>query len=174
MAVEKGLTPLGGDVRRIRVGHTFRAREATKQNACLGLERRGHMVLPEYFLFDDAMLIPLRMAELLSRTDAQLSKLVDSIPMFPKRTINFSCPDEYKFKVIESLQKSFSETYKNVNVMDGVRVDTDEGWALMRCSNTEPTIRMTAEASSDDVLNELVEKFENILKSEIEKFENKK
>jgi phosphomannomutase len=173
MAVEKVLTPLGGDVRRIRVGHTFLTLEAKKQKACLGIERSGHMVLPEYFLFDDAMLIPLRIAELLSRTEAPLSELVDSIPMFPKRTINFTCPDEFKFKVIESLQKSFSETYENVNIMDGVRVDTDEGWALMRCSNTEPTIRMTIEASSDDALNELAEKFENILKSEIEKSENK-
>lgn len=168
MGVEKILTPLGGDVRRIRVGHTFLTLEAKQQNAILGIERSGHMVLPEYFLFDDAMLIPLRLAEILSRMDKKLSELVNAIPMYPKRTINFHCADEHKFQVIESLQKKFGETYPNVNTLDGVRVDLDNGWALARCSNTEPTIRLTVEASSDDFLDKLATEFQDALNTEIE------
>lgn len=170
MGVEKILEPLGGDVRRIRVGHTFLTLEAKKQKAILGIERSGHMVIPEYFLFDDAMIIPLKIAEILSRTDKRLSEFVDDIPMFPKKTINFTVPDEYKFKVIEALQEQFAGKYPNVNTMDGVRVDLDNGWALARCSNTEPTIRLTVEASSDETLNELATEFQNALKHEIEQY----
>jgi phosphomannomutase len=169
MAVEKILIPLGGDVRRIRVGHTFLTLEAKEQGAFLGIERSGHMVLPDYFLFDDAMLIPLKIAEILSQTDKSLSELVDSIPMYPKRTINFHCEDQYKFSVITTLQKQFKDEYPNVNTLDGVRVDLEDGWALMRVSNTEPTIRLTVEASTEQLLEELSEKFQNALKIEIEK-----
>ena len=170
MGVEKILEPLGADVRRIRVGHTFLTLEAKEQGAILGIERSGHMVLPEYFLFDDAMLIPLKVAEILSRSDKKLSELVDGIPMYPKKTINFHCPDAFKFKVIGSLQKKFGESYERVNTMDGVRVDLDEGWALARCSNTEPTIRLTVEASREDVLEKLATDFKNALDAEIEAF----
>jgi phosphomannomutase len=168
MGVEKILTPIGGDVRRIRVGHTFLTLEAKHQEAILGIERSGHMVIPEYFLFDDAMIIPLKIAEILSRSDKKLSEFVDEIPMFPKKTINFHVPDEYKFKVIEALQNKFGESYDNVNTMDGVRVDLEDGWALARCSNTEPTIRLTVEASSEDTLEKLANEFQDALNSEIE------
>jgi phosphomannomutase len=172
MGVEKILTPLGGDVRRIRVGHTFLTLEAKQQEAILGIERSGHMVIPEYFLFDDAMIIPLRIAEILSRSDKKLSEFVDDIPMFPKKTINFHVPDEYKFKVIAGLQNKFGDSYEKVNTMDGVRVDLEDGWALARCSNTEPTIRLTVEASSEDTLEKLAEEFQNALNSEIERIKN--
>jgi phosphomannomutase len=170
MAVEEILTPLGGEVNRIRVGHTFLTLEAKRQKSFLGFERSGHMVLPDYFLFDDAMLIPLKIAEMLSRTDRKLSELVDAIPMYPKSTTNFHCSDEHKFSVIKSLQDKFSKTYDKVNILDGVRVDLEDGWTLMRVSNTEPTIRMTVEASSESKLNELVTEFQGLLKNEIEQF----
>ncbi|UCH88856.1 MAG: hypothetical protein JSV49_11545 [Thermoplasmata archaeon] len=170
MGVEKVLSPLGGDVRRIRVGHTFLTLEAKRQKAMLGIERSGHMVLPKYFLFDDAMLIPLKIAEILSQTDQTLSELVDAIPMYPKRTINFHCEDEHKFSVIKTFQEQFTKTYENVNTLDGVRVDMADGWILMRVSNTEPTIRLTVEASTEEALEKLAEKFQTILKEEIDKY----
>jgi phosphomannomutase len=172
MAVEKILNPLGGDIHRIRVGHTFLTLEAKRQKALLGIERSGHMVLPQYFLFDDAMLIPLKIAEILSRTDRKLSELVDAVPMFPKHTVNFHCDDKYKFTVIKSLQDGFGKTYPNVNKMDGVRVDFDEGWILVRASNTEATIRLTLEAANEKVLDELTSKFQEAVESEIKKHES--
>ena len=88
--------------------------------------------------------------------------------MFPIKTIIFHVPDEYKFKVIEALQAKFGEAYDNVTTMDGVRVDLDDGWALARCSNTEPTIRLTVEASSEDTLEKLATEFQDALNNEIE------
>ncbi|MCK4614140.1 MAG: hypothetical protein KAU14_04985, partial [Thermoplasmata archaeon] len=93
MAIEKVLIPAGAEVKRIKVGHTFLTLEAKEHGAILGIERSGHMIIPEIYLFDDAMIIPLRLAKFLSEQDKKLSELVDDIPSFPKHTTNFECPD---------------------------------------------------------------------------------
>jgi len=161
MAVEKVLIPEGAEVIRIKVGHTFLTLEAKKHGAMLGIERSGHMIIPEVYLFDDAMIIPLQLARFLSEQDRKLSDIVDGIPSFPKHTTNFDCPDLVKFGVISRLQEKFSREQDRVNIMDGVRVDLDNGWGLIRASNTSPVIRVTVEADSDKDLKELVAFFED-------------
>ncbi len=154
--IEAVLEPLGADVIRIRVGHTFLTAEAKERNALMGVERSGHMVFPPYFLFDDAVIIPLILADVL---DGKLDEIVDGLPPFFKRFNDFDCADAVKFDVIESLKEAFSSEYENVNTMDGVRVDLPDGWCLVRASNTSPVIRLTAEAMSDDRAEELGETF---------------
>ena len=163
MAVERVLEPLGATVNRIRVGHTFLTLEAKKQDAILGIERSGHMIMPEYFLFDDAMVIPLRIAEILSRVDRPFSAMVNDQPNYPKHTKNFDFPDEKKFKVIDNLKTKFAGEYDRVNTMDGVRVDLDRGWCLVRASNTSPVIRLTVEADDEPELERLMALFEKEL-----------
>lgn len=168
MAVERVLEPIGATVNRIRVGHTFLTLEAKKQDAILGIERSGHMIMPEYFPFDDAMVIPLRIAEILSKTDEPLANMVDKMPNYPKKTKNFDFPDTKKFSVIENLQNKLSSEYEKVNTMDGVRVDLEHGWCLIRASNTSPVIRLTVEADNDEDLERLTSLFEKEL---IDQFE---
>jgi len=168
MAVERVLEPLGATVNRIRVGHTFLTLEAKKQGAILGIERSGHMIMPEYFLFDDAMVIPLRIAEILAKIDDPLSKIVDKLPNYPKNTKNFDFPDAKKFQVIDNLKTKFSAEYDKVNTMDGVRVDLEHGWCLIRASNTSPVIRLTVEADSDDELDKLMGLFEKELTAQFD------
>jgi len=168
MAVERVLEPLGATVNRIRVGHTFLTLEAKKQGAILGIERSGHMIIPEYFLFDDAMVIPLRIAEILAKTDEPLSTLVDELPNYPKHTKNFDFPDAKKFTVIDNLKNKFSDEYDKVNTMDGVRVDLEHGWCLIRASNTSPVIRLTVEADTDDELKRLMNLFEGELQAQFD------
>jgi phosphoglucosamine mutase len=163
MAVERVLEPLGAQVNRIRVGHTFLTLEAKKHSAILGIERSGHMIIPEYFLFDDAMVIPLRIAEILARDNRPLSELVNEMPNYPKSTKNFDFPDNKKFKVIDNLRNKFSDEYDKVNTMDGVRVDLEHGWGLIRASNTSPVIRLTIEADNDPELEKLTTMFESEL-----------
>ena len=168
MAVERVLEPLGATVNRIRVGHTFLTLEAKKQDAILGIERSGHMIIPEYFLFDDAMVIPLRIAEILARAEVPLSELVNELPNYPKDTKNFDFPDTKKFQVIDNLKNKFAAEYDKVNTMDGVRVDLEAGWCLIRASNTSPVIRLTVEADNDDELKKLMNKFENELRAQFD------
>lgn len=159
MLIEKELEPIGARVKRIKVGHTFLTLEAEKEGAVLGVEKSGHIIIPEFFLFDDAIVAPLYLAQMLSRTDEKLSAMKDALPIYEGKRVGFDIPDEVKFDHIKRLQASLGSKYDRVNTMDGVRVDFDDGWVLIRASNTSPMIRMTLEAESLEALGRLEKQF---------------
>ncbi len=166
--IESVLEPMGVEVMRIKVGHTFLTLEAKKHNAAIGIERSGHIIVPEVFLFDDAMVVPPVLGRVLADHGGKLSELVDALPKFNTRAVKVDAPDETKFDVIERLQEKFKAEYDKVNTMDGARVDLDKGWVLIRASNTSPMIRLTAEADTEEDLDALIEQFEKVLRAEIE------
>ena len=157
--VSEQLTPLGFNVKKIQVGHTFLTLHAKKENALLGIESSGHLILPEYFLFDDALVVPLKVAEILDATDKSLSELRDEIPTYPTKKVEIPCEDATKFKVMDELKKSFTKEYEKTNTLDGVRIDFDDGWVLIRASNTSPIIRLTAEAETKELVDNFVKTF---------------
>ena len=73
-----------------------------------------------------------------------------------------------KFQVIDNLKNKFSSEYEKVNTMDGVRVDLEHGWCLIRASNTSPVIRLTVEADDKQELDKLMGLFEDELKAQFE------
>ncbi|MHC1582271.1 MAG: hypothetical protein ACXQT5_04670 [Candidatus Syntropharchaeia archaeon] len=168
MAIERELEKYGGKISRIPVGHTFLTSEAKKQNALLGIESSGHFVIPEYFLFDDAMVVGLKLAEILSKSEKTLSEMADEIPIYPKERVDISCSDALKFDVMQSLKNRLLEEYDRVNTLDGIRIDLDEGWGLIRASNTSPMIRVTVEGSSQPDLEKLKNCFSKKTKEAIE------
>ena len=169
MAMEKTLGELGVKVLRIPVGHTFMMRKAKETGAALGEENAFHFVLPEYFPFDDTIVIPLKIAEILSRGEKKLSDIVSEFPLYPKKRVSVDCSDDIKFEVIDRLKKKLSERYEKdkVNILDGVRVDFDDGWILVRASNTAPIIRITSEAVNEKIRDELSDRYKKIVEDEI-------
>jgi phosphomannomutase len=163
MAVEEELKPLGAKIFEVPVGHTFVISNVKKKKAILGIEETSHIVMPQYFLFDDAVLIPLKIAEIISKRKEPLSEIVNQINSYCFGEIVFECPDEKKFLVIERLKKEFKKTYQKVNTLDGVKVSFDFGWVLIRASNTSPKIRLYFEAKSKEQFDFLKEKFSKIL-----------
>ena len=166
-AVAEQLEPLGFKVKQIPVGHTFLTIEAKREQSPLGIESSGHIIIPEYFLFDDAIITPLKIAEILNREKQKLSTLVNTIPTYPLIKKEISCEDKYKFKVIENLKNKLKSEYDNINTLDGLKINLEEGWVLIRPSNTSPIIRMTIEANNVKVIDELSIKFEEKIKEEI-------
>ncbi|MCK4715106.1 MAG: hypothetical protein KAT35_05990, partial [Candidatus Aenigmarchaeota archaeon] len=77
---------------------------------------------------------------------------------------NFECSDSRKFGIVKSLKDKIDG---DVDKMDGVRVNFDDAWVLIRASNTGPKIRMTVEAKTEARLHELEEKYGSILKEEM-------
>jgi phosphomannomutase len=158
-SVKEQLEPLGFTIKQIPVGHTFLTLEAKKEHAPLGIESSGHLILPEYFLFDDALVIPLKIAEILEQTKKPLHELVTMIPTYPTKKEEIECVDEIKFNVVHQLKQKLLKEFEHVNTMDGVRVDFAEGWVLIRPSNTSPIIRLTSEADDETILNDLTTRF---------------
>jgi phosphomannomutase len=154
-------------VNRVRVGNTFMMQTIYDNNACFGVETSGHFVIPSIFPFDDAIAVSLFAAYALSRVGKDFSEIVDGMPGFTRYRVNLECPDNKKFKVVEGIRKRLSGEYESINTMDGVRVDFDKAWVLIRPSNTSPLIRLTIEAENKDEFEKLKGKFSEIVKEGI-------
>ncbi|RLI99779.1 MAG: hypothetical protein DRP06_02915 [Candidatus Aenigmatarchaeota archaeon] len=168
MALEEEVKKLGGGIIRIPVGHTFMMREALKSKAVFGLEASKHFVIPEYFPFDDATVVGLKICEIISM-QGKLSDLAEKVKTYPNERMKFECNDEIKFTVVENLKNKLSEEYDKIITMDGIRIDFENSWVLIRASNTGPSIRITAEAKTSEKLAELKNKFSGLLIEEIKK-----
>jgi phosphomannomutase len=155
------------NVIRIRVGHPYIVSEAHRNEASFGVESSGHYVIPSLVPYDDSMAVSLYAACTLSSKNEKLSEIVDKIKTYPFDRINFKCPDEKKFLIIRALKKHFLKKYKNVNTIDGIRIDFDKGWVLIRASNTEPVIRLTIEADNKKEFEKLKDEFSKLLLKKI-------
>ncbi len=156
LAVEEYVKEHGGVPIIERVGHTFIMDRMTSEHAALGGEKSSHLYFAEINGADDAIFASLRMAEILSKTSEKLSALYDALPKYPSiNEENFPCADDVKFKVIEKLKAKFKSEGRNFLGEDGVKLLDESGWVLLRPSNTEPIIRVTAEAKTEKRLREL-------------------
>jgi len=156
MIIEKFIRDHGGRPVLSRVGHTYIVDKMMKEKAVFGGETSGHFYFMELYGFDDAIYASLKVAEILSKRDEKLSEIVDSMPKYPRIPgKKFECPDEIKFLVVNELSKEFKETGYKTLTIDGVKVIEDDGWFLIRASNTQPLIRLTVEARDELSLNRL-------------------
>jgi len=155
---------------RIPVGHTFLVQEAKSNNAVFGIEKSGHICIPKFYWFDDAIINSMYMLEIVSKMDRKVSEISKEFPKVFFERLELDCSEEIKFKVMNNLKQKLSKEYEKVNTMDGIRIDFPDSWILIRPSNTSPLIRLSIEARSKKKLKELGEKFYEILKEEISKF----
>ncbi len=156
MGVEEIIKSYGGRPVLSRVGHTYIYDKMMRENAILGGETSGHFYFRDIYGFDDAVYTSLKMAEMLSEDGRKLSEIVDSLPRYPRIPgKTYSCPDEKKFRIVEELAEEFKAAgYKTITI-DGVKVITEDGWFLIRASNTQPLIRLTVEARDEENLRKL-------------------
>ena len=163
--VEKGCEPI-----EMRVGRAFILNAVRELNAVMGGEKSDHFYFPELWGFDDACYAVLKMAEILIKSGKKLSELVDEIPHYPSIPITtFTCPDELKTKVVEQIAKHYESLGVKVSRIDGVKAYFDDGWVLIRPSNTMPQIKMTAEAKTEKRLKEIVDEAKKLITENIEK-----
>jgi phosphomannomutase/phosphoglucomutase len=156
MAVEEYITKLGGIPLVERVGHTFIMDKMIKEQAQLGGEKSSHFYFDEVFGMDDGTFAGMKMAEILSKTDEKLSEMVAALPKYPSvYEKNIKCPDDKKFVVIEKVRSQFKEIGLKTLDIDGVKLLQKDGWVILRASNTEPVIRISAEARTEEKLDEL-------------------
>lgn len=161
------------DVVRVRVGHTYLFKAIQKYDACLGVEKSGHMGIPHVLPLDDGVAASLYAAEVVSKLDNSLSDAVQLLPDYVRGRFSFNVPDSEKFAVVRNLQERLSREYQRTNTMDGIRVDMDDGWILARASNTSPKIRLTVEADDVGAYEKLDVEFTRIIEDAIEDHMNR-
>lgn len=156
MAVEEYVKKLGGIPLVERVGHTFIMDKMISEKALLGGEKSSHFYFADVYGMDDGVFASLRMAEILSKSDEKLSEMVASLPQYPSvYEKNFECPDNLKFAVIEKVRSQFKRYGLETLDIDGVKLIEEDGWVILRASNTEPVVRISAEARTEEKLKKL-------------------
>jgi len=137
-------------------GHSLIKDRLLSEHAALAGEMSGHMFFADrYYGFDDAPYAALRLVEILSHCDRQMSRHLDDWPdTFVTPELRVDCPEHIKFAVADKAKTEFSKRYK-LEGDDGARLVFPDGWALVRASNTQPALVMRFEAESESRLAEL-------------------
>jgi phosphomannomutase/phosphoglucomutase len=156
MAVEEYVKKLGGIPIVERVGHTFIMDKMIGEKALLGGEKSSHFYFADVYGMDDGVFASMKLAEILSKSDEKLSEMVASLPQYPSvYEKNFECPDKQKFIVIEKVRSQFKGYGLETLDIDGVKLIEEDGWVILRASNTEPVVRISAEARTKEKLRKL-------------------
>lgn len=151
---------LGGRPIMWKTGHSLIKGKMKEEGALLAGEMSGHIFFADrWFGFDDGVYASLRLAEILSQSERPLSTYLEDVPrLIATPEIRTPCPDEVKFQVVDALVRRFKEEGLEVIDVDGARIEFDEGWALVRASNTQPVLVLRFEAESEDFLKKLQER----------------
>jgi phosphomannomutase/phosphoglucomutase len=159
-----GIRKYSGNPIMWKAGHSLIKAKMKQEKALLGGEMSGHLFFADrYFGYDDAIYAAVRLLEILSRTDRDLSELLADIPVtFSTPEIRMDCEDHKKAQVVEKIKNHYRNTPGVIDI-DGVRVPFEDGWALVRCSNTQPVIVLRFEASSADSLEKIKAEVEGLL-----------
>ncbi|MDR7545116.1 MAG: phosphomannomutase/phosphoglucomutase [Armatimonadota bacterium] len=144
---------LGGRPFFYRTGHSLIKAKMREIGAVFTGEMSGHMFFAdEYYGFDDALYAAGRLLRILSHADRPLSALLGDVPRYPiTPEVRISCPDDRKFAIVAALADQFKASHEVIDV-DGARILFDEGWGLVRASNTQPVLVVRAEATSEPAL----------------------
>ncbi len=148
----------GIKISRTKVGDVYISEELSKIGGDFGGEPSGAWIFPRISYCPDGILSSARLVEMLEE-EGNFSTLLETIPEYPMKRGALPCEDKNKamIRITEKLEK-----LGRINTLDGVRVDAEEGWILVRPSGTEPKIRITVESKNE--CRELYKVAEEIVK----------
>ena len=155
---------LGGRPIMYKTGHSLIKAKMKEEQAELAGEMSGHMFFKDrYFGFDDAIYAACRLMEVVANSGQPLSAQTRSLPeMVTTPEIRVDTSDEVKFDLVTRVRSHFKRTHKVMDV-DGARVLFDEGWGLVRASNTQPVLVMRFEARTPELLNAYRREVESVV-----------
>jgi phosphoglucosamine mutase len=156
MAVDRALEPLDASVARTRVGDVFVAERLGEPDAVFGGEPSGAWIWPDGSRCPDGPLAAVRLAALVAER-GPLSGQLAEIDAFP--IVRASIETDRKEAVMDRVHDRLTAAYPagDVSTVDGVRVDLEDGWFLVRASGTQPLVRVTAEAQSESRADEIAD-----------------
>ena len=144
----------GGTPIMWKAGHSLIKAKMKETHAALAGEMSGHIFFADRFYgFDDATYAGARILEILSKSDKPLSALLADIPpTFSTPELRVDCPDELKFEVVAKIAEHFATTNEVITI-DGARILFENGWGLVRASNTQAILVLRFEADTEENLN---------------------
>jgi phosphomannomutase len=153
-AVFDAIEQAGGKALMWKTGHSNIKAKMKETGALLAGEMSGHMFFADkYFGFDDAIYAAIRVLDMIANSPNTLAEMLDDLPkMHSTAELRMDCDDERKFEIIAKLVRDLEESGADFSAIDGVRVNTPDGWWLIRASNTQPVLVARAEAATKEGL----------------------
>ena len=154
---------LGGEGVCYRTGNSYTKAKVRDDDLPFGGELSGHVYFRDRWPgFDSGLYAGLRMLEILSHTEKSVEELLVGINhYYSTEELKFASPDTIKFEVVKKIgEYATSKGYQFLDI-DGVKVLFDDGWALVRASNTGPNITARFESKTKERLEELQKEFTN-------------
>jgi phosphomannomutase len=148
----------GGKPLMWKTGHSLIKAKMKEVESPLAGEMSGHIFFAhDYYGFDDALYAAVRLIRAVSKLGGSLTALRDAMPdMVNTPEMRFACSEERKFEVVVEVLDRLRASGAQVDETDGARVNTPDGWWLLRASNTQDVLVARAEAKSEPALARLM------------------
>jgi phosphomannomutase len=149
-----------------KTGHSPIKEKMKEVKSPLSGEMSGHICYgDDFFGYDDAMYVGLRLLRILSNEEISLNELIG---LYPKTTATpetrVDVEEIRKFEIINEIKNRLKDIKGKIIDIDGIRVENDKGWFLIRASNTQNQLTCRAESLNKDDLSDLIKLIENQLK----------
>ena len=158
---------LGGKPLMWKTGHSLIKTKMKETGAPLAGEMSGHIFFKhEWYGFDDAQYAALRLIRAVAELGGSLTALKDAMPaMINTPELRFQVDETRKFAVIDEVLARLEANGATVDRTDGARVNTADGWWLLRASNTQDVLVARAEAKSEEGLARLIAQIDDQLEA---------
>ncbi len=166
-ALPEAIREAGGVPVMWKTGHSLIKERMRETDAPIAGEMSGHICFNDRFYgTDDAIYAAARLAGLVARSGRPLSDLLEAIPAYPSTPeLRLDCPEDRKFEVVRRALEHYRRDHDVIDI-DGVRVQFEGGWALIRASNTQPVIVVRVEADTQERLREIRQEVAEYLATE--------
>jgi phosphomannomutase len=154
---------------RTKVGEINVVEKMLEEKAVIGGEGNGGVIWPEVHPCRDSFTAAGLVLEALAISGQKLSELAASFPRYFMVKEKISCPTELAYRVVLNLKNKYEKEGENISTLDGLKILWSDSWVHLRPSNTEPIIRIIAEARSQLKVKKLVERFRREIKETIKK-----
>jgi phosphomannomutase/phosphoglucomutase len=154
--LEDEIGKAGGRPIMWKTGHSLIKEKMKETGARIAGEMSGHMFFgDDFYGYDDALYSACRLVDIVARSGGPLSASLEGIPQLASTPeIRVDCPDDVKFEIVAKAVDHFKRNYEVMDV-DGARVRMQDGWALIRASNTQPILVLRVEAATEERLEEI-------------------
>ncbi len=148
---------LGGEPLMWRTGPSLIKNKMAEVGAPLAGEMSGHIFFADrWYGFDDALYVAVRLLSFVARGTLSMAAMRDELPAVVNTPeLRFDCADERKFEVVDEVCRRLEGEGARLSRIDGVRVSSDDGWWLLRASNTQPALVARCEAADEAGLERL-------------------
>jgi phosphomannomutase len=157
----------GCEVIRTAVGEVNVAEKMEQVKALIGGEGNGGVIDPRIHYGRDAIVGMGIMLEYMARTGRRCSQLANALPQYAMLKTKIDCPTAQSREVIRTLKTEAGGARANID--DGLRLDWDDRWVHLRASNTEPVMRIIAEARTPEMAQALVDEYTQRVKAALMK-----